>query len=653
MTVRLLDFGSSNPFVGIFGRPRTLAWPVNTYRVTLPVNGPGSNTLNPFEQVVLGVLEAEPGRNLSDLAEVTCIPEGLVRSVLLRLRDKRLIDNDNRPPQQATPKPEDSQVQVVTAVVFQEALTGRLLPHIQILDEGSPLRFKTREDFKYHEGRVLRASSRPKSHARPSPKDVIAVLRQSRQRSAAFGGRVKLPELAQIRVAGDAESRLLDCPIAIQRSDADFRIADPFGNGFSLVLEEVLTALLAGDESLQQWMTGWRTSLTSADSGDSSRDRARQPFEAEPFRSRYPRLVTSLVPGRTLGYRSIAKIYASLEWALFYCVDARDAATAIEVLRLTRPDGWSERLSRAAEQVGLKVPAYGFRAIPQGRLADMLAGKAEMSTVLAATLVQAEHDEAHPLRKLAQRHPDLLLQIQEIREIRDQQEHGGATARQDGESRFDPLMCEWVTALIPGIRFDGPAAIAAGHQGTAEDRRLDARTAVIGQLGYALMYRLPASARDALVDAEQAWIAHQDDDDALPLVGRLYAALQAVTKDRLSGLPSVALPEQNYRNVATSRAEVAGFGRIPEALSSVRPERVRDAMFGNGSTLGACATALLLVLSDEQLVNLAAVQPSLLADIGAVISKRAHGNEPVPLGKSAAKSLRTSAINSIRTLMEA
>ena len=653
MTVRLMDFGSPNPFVGIFGRPRTLAWPVNTYRVTLPMSGRGNNTLNPFEQVILGVLEAEPGRNLSDLAEVTCIPEGLVRSVLLRLRDRRLIDNDNRPPQQAaTAKPEDSEVQIVTAVVFQEALTGRLLPHIQILDEDSPLRFKTREDLKYHEGRVIRSSGRPKSHAHPSPKDVIAVLRQSRQRSAAFGGRAKLPELSQIRVAGDADSHLLECPIAIQRSDADFRIADPFGSGFSLMLEEVLTARLAGDESLQQWMTDWRTSLTSTDSGDSSRDRTRQPFEAEPFRSRYPRLVTSLVAGRTRGYRSIAKIYASLEWALFYCADTRNAANAIEVLRHTRPDEWSEHLSRAAEQIGLKVPAYGFRAIPHGRLADMLAGKAEMSTVLAATLVQAEHDEAHPLRKLAERHPGFLLRIQEIRESRDEQEHGGATVRQDGESRFDALMCEWVTALIPGIRFDGPA-LGAGHQATAEDRRLDARTAVIGQLGYALMNRLPGSARDALVDAEQAWIAHHDSDDALPLVGRLYAALQAVTKDRLSGLPAVALPAQDYRNVATSRAEVAGFGRIPEALSRVRPERVREAMFGNGSTLGACAIALLLVLSDEQLVKLAAVQPSLMADIGAVISHRAHGNESVPLDKSAAKSLRTSAINSIRTLMEA
>lgn len=654
MTVRLLDFGAPNPFVGIFGRPRTLAWPVDAYRVTLPTSGRGDGASNPFEQVILGVLQAEPGLDHDALAEVTCIPVELVRSVTLRLRDKRLLDDDNRPPRQAeTSKAMAREGAIVTAIIFREGLAGRFLPYIQVLDSGSPLRFKTLEEIRHRDRRILRSSGRAESHAPPSPRDVFAVVRQARQRSRAFGRDARLPDLAQIRIATSADRYLLECPIAIQRSDADFRIADPFGNGFSRVLEEVLAAELVRDESLQQWMTDWQTSLRSVDSDEKVRDRQPQPFEAERIRSRYPKLVMSLIPGRSLGHRSIAKIYASLEWALFYCADTRDPTIAIEVLRHTRAEAWSERLGAAAQRVGLDVPPTGFRVIPQGRLADMLDGKAEMNTVLAATLVQAERDGAHPLRRLAARHPDFLLRVQEIREIRDKREHGAAPSEaNEGESRFDPMLRDWVTALIPGVQFDHSAATEA-RPDTADDRRLDARTSVIGRLGYAVMNRLPGSARDALVDAEAAWIAHQDGDDALPLVGRLYAALQSVTADRLNGLPSISISGEDYIRQAATRAEVAGFGRLPDDLAFVRPDRVREAMFGNGATLGACVVALLLALSDARLSSVAAAHPSLLADIGDVIAKRGHGNDPLPLDRAAARSLRTPAMNSIRTLMEA
>ena len=36
--LKLLDYGKPNPFSGIIGRPRNLAWPVHAYRVALAAN---------------------------------------------------------------------------------------------------------------------------------------------------------------------------------------------------------------------------------------------------------------------------------------------------------------------------------------------------------------------------------------------------------------------------------------------------------------------------------------------------------------------------------------------------------------------------------------------------------------------------------------
>ena len=41
-----------------------------------------------------------------------------------------------------------------------------------------------------------------------------------------------MPPIQQITIIAEPEFYHLDCPIAIQKSDSEFRIADPFGNGF-------------------------------------------------------------------------------------------------------------------------------------------------------------------------------------------------------------------------------------------------------------------------------------------------------------------------------------------------------------------------------------------------------------------------------------
>ena len=66
--LKLLDYGKPNPFSGIIGRPRNLAWPVHVYRVTLPKVSNDGDGLNAFERVILKLLDLFGVLHADDLA---------------------------------------------------------------------------------------------------------------------------------------------------------------------------------------------------------------------------------------------------------------------------------------------------------------------------------------------------------------------------------------------------------------------------------------------------------------------------------------------------------------------------------------------------------------------------------------------------------
>ena len=67
--LKLLDYGKPNPFSGIIGKPRKLAWPVNAYRVTLPKVSNDGDDLNAFERVILKMLDVLGILHADELAD--------------------------------------------------------------------------------------------------------------------------------------------------------------------------------------------------------------------------------------------------------------------------------------------------------------------------------------------------------------------------------------------------------------------------------------------------------------------------------------------------------------------------------------------------------------------------------------------------------
>ncbi len=649
MSTRTLDYGSKTPFSGVFGQPKHLAWPVNAYRVTIPAAlSVGGDLVNPFERVILKVIDAVGGLDERALADETCIPVDLVRSVTLRLRDKGLINDDNLiiDQQRKTWEEDGREEDYTSALIFRELVGGRILPFVHVLDASNPLKTKIAK----RGIRRLWQDDRYRHLPPPTTRNVINAITQMRKRTAAYAQTTRIPTIEQIRVGRQPEEYLLDSQIAIQSRDADFRIADPFGSGFSRILEDTFNRRLEADESLQEWMTSWRRSLSSPVLRDDE-VRDRRPFDTEENRRRYPKLVLALIPPRGAQHRSIEDIYASLEWALFYTCEANRPDIAIRRLKQESGQHFSERMSRVATSIGFEASKFGFRPIPEGKFIDYSNQSAEMDSVLAIALVQAETNPAHPLRSVAETYPDFMDRLSNLRTDRGNRAHGQRVTEPRGaELESDPFMREVVSTLLPSMHFDSNAPRAA--ELSLADLRLDARTSLLDAFGYQTFNRLGPSAQESLLGAEQFWLVSQDGDDARGFISNLYSALQGVLREFVGRVAALGFPESDYKTQASINAELAGLGSLPRAFTSVRPARIRDTLQGDDRSLGALVISILLVTSEVRLKELANAQPDFLTAIADIVDRRGHGNQPAPMQRAEAKNLRASTIATLITLLE-
>lgn len=649
--LKLLDYGKPNPFSGIIGKPRNLAWPVHAYRVTLPKVSNDGDDLNAFERVILKLLNVFGILHADELADETRIPLDLVKCVLLRLQDKGFIDEYNaiiRQERNEGLNEEDNAPVFVTALLFRELVTGKILPFLHQLDDANPLQKKEGEE-KYF--RTIRWDATHKRNA-PTQRDVINTLRVMKKRAAVLGMEYKMPPVQQITIIAEPELYHLDCPIAIQKSDSEFRIADPFGNGFSLILEKSFEQRLELEDNLACWLLAWKQLLST--SGPGKQDtRPKEPFETDANLQRYPKLIASLKPASYAQFRTLTKIHASIEWALFYACCLRPFKDVIATLKYTEHSQHAALLEQAAQTIGLEQPSQGFRPIREGKLREFENGGAYQETVLAIAILQARNDEGHPLRHLAAAHPDLINRLIAISAKRNEKAHGkgGADAPQH-ELTDDPFLREVVHTLVRDIAFtDTPTFVL--DKDAQGDALLDARASIQAEFGFKLFNHLSINLQDRLIHAECFFLSCHDGDDAATYANDLYAAAQASFEKLLAGRLTPDASDTQLIGMAENKAVAADLcEELPEILRTVKTLAVRQTLQGGSQSLGACAIALLLMSDEDDLAAIHDTQPTFVGDMANLIIRRGHGNEPLPLPKEEIAKLRKAALSTIKTLLE-
>lgn len=684
MSVKLLDYGYKSPFRETIGSVRFLAWPVAVYRITLPylIHGKDENDLNPLERVILKLLDIISSLEMPQddskmssasvterkLAYATSLKLDLVRAILLRLHDRGYIDEHDTPTEIKRKQwdAQDEKYRYVPALVFRELACGELLPFIHIITDKTPLR-KVEEDEKKRMFHIHGFPTRDQkdSYPAPSAQDVIMIKKAMLKRALAYGDKEAVPSLTQISVVNQPEYYYLNCPIAIQKGDEDFRIADPFEAGFSLVLEKSFASLLSKDQKLKEWFLDWKKNLsqiTKAKESDADRF-----WNGHKCRNLFPNLIANLHPGHDQMYRSIRKIYASIEWALYYYCIKRDFGMAINKLELTQMLVHQEMLKQSAQKIGFIVTKdsqeasssqdFIFQAVRPGKILDFKNGQAEMPTVLAISLLIGEkHNEDTEIRKLAKSHPDFLWKIMEIKSERDSTLHGNnKRAIEGGELSSDAFMRDVVQTLLPEVQFpENP--LTGTTLNRISDTRLDAITSLQAFFDFTNYNKLSENARNCLINAER-FVLESDCQadvslDASVFISNLYSALQATIRPHLQKYTLVNISDDDFYKFARESAIKAGFPDIPEELSRVRPSKIRETMQGNDKSLGACLIAFLILTDEDDLQLLHSRDPSFLEDVSEIITRRGHDNQSFKLAHGDILSWRKKAFHSINTLLE-
>ena len=651
MQLELLDFGDRTPGVGHFGRPRNLAWPVCAYRVTMPSPENSDDGLNPFERVVRDIIEASGISAAELIAEETCIPFDFVRGVILRLRDKGFIDENNQLVEKERPEEKTNDILgkvYCTAMIFRELVSGMILPYIHVLDYSSKLATKVSEN------NWLLPSSREKPEP-ISENDVRKAIKEMRRVSISYDSDIRPPAPGQIFISDAYEYYNLDCPVIMWEKDGDFRVLDPFPlakGRYSSLLEKSLHKLIETNKNQAAWFNNWRNDL--ANTQEKQATQGAEPYDNEVCRKRYPELIEALKPDRHSHFRSQEKLYAALEWALFYSNMKYEYKNAVCALKLTPQQEQSNMLVSIAEKIALEIPAgYRFKILTEEELGSFLDGDAELNSMLAIALLLALNDKAHPLNTIAKEHPDFFHNIYRIKEIRGPLAHGkGTSNRLDAATPDEPFIRSVITLLLPDVRFSKEQA-KINSTAIVIDTRFDAGTSLREYFGYGVFNnRIDNNVKDRLISAESFWLACKNGDNVWSFAMDICGAMQGEFSCKLSHLPSVHLPETEYITSADEKSQAAGLGSLPEELSTVKPYNITNALSGNDkTTLGGIVIAFILKSDDETLSKIAEQETGFLNGIANALKVRGH-NKSISLTKSEIGHLRKAAYSVINILME-
>lgn len=650
--MKLLDYGRINPWGPVAGNPINIAWPVNGYRITLPQVQKRNNLVNPFETLILNFIDADCQMTEAMLAEETCLSQNLIHGIILRLQENGYLDEHG---QIVAEKKSEwlgelsiASENYVTAMIFQELITGTILPFVHFIQTGSPLKFIADDDRRSKNKKL--SFDHQKTYPVPTPQDVLQVLYKMRTRAALRGEVCQIPSISRIKIIPQPENYYLFCPMAIQKRDGEFRIADPFGNGFSMPLENIFSELLGKDEKLAQWYKDWLSDVGRSVPRDEGE--AHYSFDTPELRNKYPKLIPNLRPARGRSYRSIKDIYASIEWTLFYFCCKFSCNDAVRELSLSNEENMVRRLVEFSGKLGFS--SQKLRYVKPGRLIDFQNGKAELTTLIGIflTLTDTTGAQIFGLR-LAKRIPDLFEQLYELKNEHDEIGHGAKTQFDDVKLRADDLLKDILAVLLPDVFLDGDEK-QVNHD-AAFDLMIEARIRILSFFPFESFNRMGNALQSRLISAEKYLLLSENAEQSCnvgPLADDFYSAVQIAFRPHLyTNLPP-NIDDDDLKKIAAKKMNDAGFAVFPEHFNHVNIAKIKASLYGRDQTLGAAALAFILVSAPERLASIVMHQPSFFVDVAEIANLRGHNNEIIAKTYSELIKLKISTYKTIQTLME-
>ena len=660
-----------------------LAWPCHAFRVSVPIRT--KPRLNIFEETVLRLLN-NARVNALELQEFSGFDSHLVTLVYNRLLDLNLINEHDELTDEGKKYlkvEENREHKSEIRYVVRELVSGSLLP--VLLD--SELRYeelrawdRVSATIQKRNGQVIPLRLVSNTQADPSPTpttdDVWLAYRHHEELSRQFSALRKVTArpprlLGALMISVDPlpEYVFLRCRVVIPAVEDDYRIGDPFGFGYSDVLFRAFEALRATGTHENIFIQKLRDeSLTVKNYAP----KANSKFKAEEDTvlrelgaaiTGYREIFENLRAAETDLSISISQPKNRDEEAQFGYYAMKTASTLTEAIETTlaciislftvptcealmsSPDQSqldnAELLERLAIRLGFRTKRIGLLLeVPPGRIRSMREdNQIDLQALLAVSLLGAEENPDHPMRRLARSFPDWLAFLNDLKRMRDAGLHG--QTRNSSISRLQELRkgtYRSIQSLLPAldkrILVRQPVEIRSEIEVNHDERRR-AISKLESIFGVKLIVQISRDTKELLIQIErsiESFGPGLDQQNVRHPIVNLASVVQTIIHARhnVYGSDGSALPSVN---AASERAITAGLLRkdevLPASLSRVKPRRFHEALQGQNPTLGANVLALLMLSPLERLQRLSLTAPKFLDLAARLITLRGHGNKPV------------------------
>lgn len=291
------------------------------------------------------------------------------------------------------------------------------------------------------------------------------------------------------------------------------------------------------------------------------------------------------------------------------------------------------------------------RAVVKGALCD---GNKDLRGRLAACLMATRFDRGHPLSALAATCPGAMDLLARLRDLRNAGQHDtGSIPRMeeacaDRERLFDLLRAlvgsgpadlasetganlSWGSDLLLRIRAQAEKIVETDYPDI--DARLDLRTRLIEMHAAAILLRLLDRSEETAPDSLRTRL--RDFVVAAAIIAEaLLAEIERAAPSRATNVSELGEDRVQNAERIVAIASSLGFtldavGRLPEALTHARADRVRRAVSGRAETLSARLIALLLAAAgepDHPLREVARASPAFLLHLGRIVEVRGHAD---------------------------
>jgi len=461
---------------------RWVLWPVFVWRVVAPLAK--ERRLNLFQHAVLGLARAGVTR-VAELADRLLIAPDLAGLVLVELQEQGLVDHAGAPTDRGKQALEDVEEEPADEVrvghVLSNPFTGKLWPRflmgdlpladVEPDDEGRPVLLSGSAGDPWRDSAfcILPGAQDRVTMIRPGIREILqAAWRHRRQRDLDDrDDEREVPRLQSVSFVDD-HPRLYLLALRVHRhASGDWMVDDPFGRGESVELRGMLEERLDATKGLR----GWLSPVLAADPLDPTLAE----LQAEASWKVEERLTLAIRQHASVRDRVVEMQRALLEaertdapvdkWDDVLVKAQRAMERVLHLLlspyrgvqpplyaQLAKADREYNRilLDRMATDLGFKTPLpKNLACVRRGKVqAAEQGGSGSLRPLIILTLLGADHDVGHPLRRAGFAVPDLLHRLDELATARDRAAHDGAAPRSDRVSRHVETVYTAVEALL-------------------------------------------------------------------------------------------------------------------------------------------------------------------------------------------------------------